>query len=130
MANASDFLENRLARHVLNGDAYASPATIYLALSTANPTDSGSGMAEPVGNGYARVALVAAFTVVGGDASNSSPILFPTATGAWGTITHFAIFDAASGGNMLVHGALASPVGVVTGTIFRFAAGDLDVAVQ
>ena len=33
-------------------------------------------------------------------------IAFNAATGDWGLITHFALFDAATAGNMLAHGTL------------------------
>ena len=39
--------------------------------------------------------------------SKSSAETFTASGGNWGTITHFGIFDAASSGNLLYHGALA-----------------------
>lgn len=81
------------------------PATIYVALSTANPTAAGSGLAEPSGNGYARVAVTNNTTnfpaASAGSKSNGTEIAFATPTGSWGTVTHAALFDASSGGNML-----------------------------
>ena len=40
---------------------------------------------------------------------------FPKCTGAWGTLTHWGIMDASTGGNMLAHGSLTSSLSAVTG---------------
>ena len=123
-----DYAENKILDHITGKTSFTKP-TAYVALSTADPTDDGSGIAEPSGNGYARVATDAADwnAASGGATSNAADISFPTATGSWGEISHFAIFDAASGGNMLAHGDLDSPQTISTDQIARFAAGELDI---
>ena len=40
-------------------------------------------------------------TPANGQTSNSVDVLFPIATENWGSVTHIAIFDARTGGNML-----------------------------
>ena len=45
-------------------------------------------------------------------------------------MTHFALMDAASGGNMLVHGALIASKSIGSGDTAEFAAGDLDVSLD
>ena len=52
---------------------------------------------------------------------------FVTATGAWGTVTHVGIFDAASSGNLIAWAALTTSKAVTSGDVFRFNAGELDV---
>ena len=47
----SDYLEDKLLDHVFENSAYTVPTTLYVALSTADPTDSGGSIAEPSGNG-------------------------------------------------------------------------------
>jgi len=54
-------------------------------------------------------------------------ITFPTASGSWGTITHFALFDALTTGNMLMSGALTASQAITTNQIARFAIGALDI---
>ena len=129
MAAFSDYLEAELLEHLFGIDAgYAQPA-IYVAASTADPLDTGAGLAEPVGNGYARVSFtdwVRAINVV----SNNSDIVFPAATGAWGTITHFAIMDAASGGNVLLHGSISPSQAIILDNTLVFKAGELDVSLD
>lgn len=141
MAAASDFLENRLVDHILRGQAFShnSPANLFVALYTAAPNDAGGGT-EVSGNAYARVQVsralaswagtqgagtTTASSGTGGVTSNNAAITFPTPTGSWGTVTHFAILDAATGGNMFFHGALTTPQTINTGNTVSFAAGQL-----
>lgn len=51
------YLENALLNHAVNKSAYTPPTTVYVGLSTADPGDDGTGLAEPAGNGYARQAI-------------------------------------------------------------------------
>ena len=56
--------------------------------------------------------------------ANAVAITFPTATAAWGTVTHWAIYDASSGGtNMLAHGALSASRYVAIGDTPKIAVG-------
>jgi hypothetical protein len=60
--------------------------------------------------------------------SNSTDVTFPTATGNWNSsanITHFAIFDAPSGGNMIVHADLNTAKAVLNGDTARFTSGSI-----
>jgi hypothetical protein len=131
MGSFSNYLENKLLDHLFGKASYTSP-TIYVGLSTADPLDDGSGLAEPSGNGYARVQTAAADwnAAVNGLIDNANDITFPQATGSWGTITHFALFDAATGGNMLAHGALSQSKAINNGDTAKFAAGALDVSLD
>lgn len=126
----SDYLENELLDHVLGGGDYSRPATVYIALFTAAPTDAGGGT-EVTGGSYARKAVTNNATnwpaASGGAKSNGTAIEFVTATADWGTVVAFAIFDAATDGNMLYWGDLTASKSVDSGDTARFAAGELDV---
>ena len=63
----------------------------------------------------------------GGTTSNSGAIEFAAATGSWGSVSHFGLFDASSSGNLLIHGAFSAAKTIASGDILRIAAGDLDV---
>lgn len=119
MGKLSNYLANELVDHVLNA-AYTPVATVYVGLSTADPLDSGAGLAEPSGNNYARVAVTFG-AASARRVTQSGVITFPQASGAWGTITHWAAFDAASSGNMLAHGALPVAKQVVANNTPSFA---------
>ena len=63
-----------------------------------------------------------------GKATNNLLISFPAASGGnWGTVVNVAIFDASTGGNMLLHGVLTVARTVNDGEQLRFAIGDLEV---
>jgi hypothetical protein len=131
MGSFADYWENEILDHIFGKGSYT-PPTIYVGLSTADPTDDGSGLAEPTGNAYTRVSTLATDWNVasGGALDNANDITFSEATGSWGTITHFALFDAATGGNMLAHGALSASKAIGSGDVAKFAAGDLDVSLD
>lgn len=125
MAALSNYLENALMDAVLNNTSYTSPATTFVGLFTSDPTDAGSGT-EVSGGSYARKA--ASFGASSqGNCLNDADITFDQATGDWGTITHFGLFDAVTSGNLLFHGALTSSKAIETGDIFKIATGNLSV---
>jgi len=131
MGGFSDYWENKILDHVFGKGSYT-PPTIYVALSTADPLDDASGLSEPSGNGYARKQTSASdwSPASGGSLNNAGDITFGAAAGSWGTITHFALFDAAAGGNMLAHGALNQPKAIGSSNTAIFEAGDLDISLD
>ena len=127
MAGFSDYLEDKVLDHVFGGNAYSAPSTLYVALYTVAPTDTGGGT-EVSGGGYVR--KTATFNVSGTNpttASNSAAVEYPTATADYGTVVAVGIFDASSSGNLLAYANLTTSKVVSTGDVFRFNTGDLDV---
>lgn len=124
MGSHSDYAELKELDHIVGKTAFPMP-TCYVGLSTADPLDTGAGLAEPSGDGYARVATAAGDwnAAAAGANSNANDITFPQATGSWGTITHFALFDAASAGNMLAHSILTTQKVIDNGDTAKFAGG-------
>jgi len=128
MGSFADDVERKVLDHIV-GKATFAAVTAYVGLSTADPLDDESGLAEPVAMGYARVATAAAdwnAAVEGSPSSisNALDITFPEASGDWGTITHFALFNAATGADvMLAHGSLTSSKHIESGEIAKFAGG-------
>ena len=126
----SDYLENKVLDHVLGGGDYTRPATVYVALYTSAPTDSGGGT-EVSGGSYARVAVTNNATnwpaASGGSKANGTAITFPEATANWGTVVAFGLFDAANGGNLLYWGELLQNQAVNSGSIAGFAIGALTI---
>jgi len=122
----SDYLELKVLDHVFGKAAYTMP-TAYIGLSTADPLDTGAGLAEPTGGAYARVSTASTDwnAAASGAISNANAITFPAATASWGTITHFAIFDAATAGNLLASGVLAASKAVGNGDTVKFDIGAL-----
>ena len=131
MSAASDQLEVDLLNAVLNN-----ASGVWIGLSTADPLDTGLGLAEPAGGSYARVQVVSGFTVTSGATTtsgvNSAAVVFPTPTASWGTISHFAICSGVSGANVRLRGAVtvsgvATPQSVPSGVIVKFLSGTLVV---
>jgi hypothetical protein len=122
----SDYLEDKLLKHVFTNTAYTSPTTIYVGLFTVAPSDTGGGT-EVSGGSYARKS--ASFTVSGTTtlATNSASIEFDAASASWGTIVAVALFDAITSGNMLAWADLTSSKTIDTGDVLRIPSGDLDI---
>jgi hypothetical protein len=131
MGSFSDYWENEVLDHLFGKGNYT-PPTIYAGLSTADPGDDGAGLSEPSGNGYARVQTTEEDwnVAAGGLIDNGNAITFGAATGNWGTLTHFALFDSAVAGNMLAHGALAQAKAIGSGDTVQFAGGDLHITLD
>lgn len=126
----SDFLEVELLDHVFGAATYSAPATTYIAIYTAAPSDAGGGT-EVTGGSYARVAFTNNKTNWGDAASgaitNDVLIDFGTASANWGTVVAMAILDASSGGNFLAWGDLTASKVINSGDSATFPVGDLDI---
>jgi hypothetical protein len=125
MAEMSNFLENALINATLRNTSYTSPTSVFVALHTADPTDAGTG-AEVSGGSYARKS--ATFGAPSNGVSiTTADVEFNQATANFGTITHIAIWDSLTTGNMLYYTPLDSPKTIETGDIFKISAGNLTV---
>jgi len=120
------YLENKILEHNLKNTSYTSPTTVYLALFTAAPTDAGGGT-EVTGGSYARVALTFA-SAASGSITTSATADFTDLPAA--VITHAAIMDASTSGNMLYYGALSSSITTNSGSNVSFGVGDITVGEQ
>lgn len=121
----SDYAEAKILDHLSGKTSFTMP-TVYVGLYTAAPTDAGGGT-EVSGGSYARKSTAASdwAAAASGSTSNAATITFVTATGSWGTVTHFATFDASSAGNMLEWAALTTSKTIANGDIASFPAGNL-----
>jgi hypothetical protein len=127
-AQASDYLENKIIDHLFRTGAWAKPTALWIALFTGAPSDAGLG-SEVTGGGYARVNLAPSDTNwratqggttgpssgSGGMTANVLVISFPAPSANWGTVSHFGIFDAPTGGNLLIWDALTVPRPILAG---------------
>lgn len=122
----SDYAENKVLDHITGKTSFTMP-TIYLAASTTNPLDAGSGITEPTGMGYARVATTGATwnAAASGSVTNAAEITFATASGTWGTMAYGAGFDALTGGNMIFHADFAVARAIASGDALVFPIGSI-----
>ena len=128
MSELSNHLETALINATLRNTAYTSPATVYAALFTTDPTDAGSGT-EVTGGSYARTSITFG-SPSNGVTTNSADVTFPTCTVAWGTVTHMGIYDASTSGNLLYHTPLDASKTVDSGDIFKISSGNLSVTLS
>lgn len=111
--------------------SYRAGATQYLALFTADPTESASLAAEATYTGYARVALTkaTAWTGTSSPFTNAALIQFGACSAGTNALTHFAVVDTASGAvNMMISGALSATLNVSSGIQPQFAPGALSIS--
>jgi hypothetical protein len=154
MSAASNYLEDKLLDHTLRyGTApYTAPSTVYVALfadsgSAASAAlesgTSGTGSSSDWGyfeinNGsYARqsVTFAAAGTTTTGTIETSASVSFPVATANYDTagstgqvVTHIALMDASTGGNVLFYGTLTTSKTVSSGDQFTVSSGNLSIS--
>jgi len=107
----------------------AVPSKMYLGFSKTTPNLAGGNVTEPTGNGYARVPLNSLGAPSNGLVSNTEQVEFAESTAAWGMLTHYVVYDAATGGNLLMYGELSSTRTVEGNTVMFFKAGELKLSV-
>jgi hypothetical protein len=132
MSAFSEYLEDKLLRHTLLGEAYAPPAQLYIGLFITATGDLEGVGTEVAGNGYQRIRVTFAVPRADVDGStycpNDTDLRSPLpSTAPWGSVSHFALYDAAVGGNRLYHGPLLQPRIIEANDLFFVAAGDLKV---
>lgn len=144
MAALSNYLENKIVDALMRGQAFPTIANTYVGLLTAEPSDTGGGT-EVTGGSYARVTVASslanwagtqaaasttASSGTGGTTSNNAAITFPTPSAGWGTVTHVAVYDAASAGNLLWHTALTVSKTINSGDAVSFPAASLTLQID
>lgn len=116
------YLRNKLVDHAFGSGTFTKP-TLYLALTVGGIEISTSG-----GTNYARKP-VAAMTISGNQASLSTLVDFDVAGTNWGTVSGVEIYDAVSGGNKLLDGALTASKVIEAGDVFRAAASGITITI-
>ena len=114
MGSLANYTEKKILDHIFGVASYNPPTEAYLALSTTAPNESGGNVTEPSGGGYSRVRIN--FNGAGArKLVQAGDIVFPEATADWGNVTDYAIYDNATGGNMLAYGTFNLTKHISTG---------------
>ena len=138
MANFSNYLENKIVGW-LNGDALATiTGSLYVALYSSPGVVQDNAATNLIGLTTPRVEVsnwtvtTATGSTDGSDASitNAAEIVMTSDSNVAATASHFAVYDAASSGNLLFHGALSSSVSIALGDTVKFAANSITLTVQ
>lgn len=131
MGAFSNYLEEKIVEHFLRNNAITSPTDIYLALYESDPGEDASGT-ETAYTGYSRQTSTWTALDGAGQTKNVGAVTFPANgnASASATITHAAIFDAATLGNCLLYGPLASSKTLAVGDVLSFAANALTLTLD
>ena len=129
MAAFSNYMEDAITAWI-NGTTFPSaPTNTYVQLYSQDPTDAGSA----TGALYTRVTYAASGWTRGtggaGTLSNTNAITMQSSAGSAATASHFAVFDAATSGNLLFHGALSASKSIAIGDEVKFNASQLTLTV-
>ncbi len=109
-----------------------SQVTFYIGLSSTLPNANGTGVTEPSGGGYARVAVGGFSSPSNGSITNSNNITFPVSTGTWfpsnAKAAYYVLFDGNGGGaHVLAAGRLAAQMEIGANVTIVIAAGTLNI---
>ena len=124
MAAKSTTTDNLVLNFLLGGATATAPAGRYVALLTGVTSIPAATVTEVSGGSYARQSC-AWNAASGGSATNSSALTFTALPSC--TLTNFAIYDAATAGNLLYVGTMTSQA-VSAGNGVSVAAGALTVS--
>lgn len=136
MAGFSDYTESKVIDALLRGDSITGGA-VYIALFTTDPNDDATG-AECADSGYTRQQAHSSAPSDGfsaphatdGHTSNQQVVSFPAIVDTRITVTHWAIFDALTGGNMLFSGALTNAKDLDPSDVLSFPVGSLKITLS
>lgn len=110
----TDYLDQKILKHTFGIAAYTAPSAVYVGLFTSDPTKAGAGTELTAGGySYARKLLTPVWDGTGKQVNQSTLLRWDNLPAA--VITHAAVFDALSAGNMLWQGPLAASKTVAAG---------------
>lgn len=130
MSAMTNHFEQTVLNTMRNVTAVA-PTEVYVALFLSDPTESGIAGTEADYTGYTRQVLELSTPTIAGttvSCQNTTQITFPTPNSNVGTVTHAAIMDAQTAGNMLIYKQLDNPIVLTTEVSPRFAVGDITLS--
>lgn len=140
MSAFSDYLEEGILEHTLRGNTLSTPSNIYVALFTSDPTDASTG-SEVADSSYlrqdaAKGGLISSgwtTPVASGDgsmSSNAKLLQFPPIADGTVTISHYAIFDAQAGGNMLYHAPFTTAKTLEINDVLSIDVGGIEIVLR
>lgn len=136
MSAASNYTENNIVNALLRGTVFPVPAKQYISLHTSNPGEAGGNeVSTAAWPAYARQDAAVGGAVDSGwsapsdgTCTNAKQITYPSNNGAGPiTVTHWALYDAPTGGNLLVYAPLTTSRTLQVGDVFVYDIGSLTV---
>ncbi|GMQ61208.1 phage tail fiber protein [Vallitalea maricola] len=127
----SNYLETKWL-NTIRGFVFMGVNEVYVGLFTTPGTDLTPGT-EPSDSAYSRQLVTFSEPVQESDKAvikNTAELSFNPATENWGTISHFGLFDASTGGNYLFHGEVNTAKTVETDDQLKIQANELTVSLE
>lgn len=123
----SDYVKNWICNWIKGSAAPSAPAALYMSLWNGDPSGAGSDVTATI-RAAGRVAITFG-AVTDGVFSNSAEIDFGLAD-AGATVTHFRIYDAASGGNAIGEAALDNSKTILANDPVKFPVSGITITIQ
>jgi len=129
MSAASNYTETNVINALLRGVTFPLPTKTYVSLHTADPGETGgSEVTTGAFPAYVRKEAEAGGSIgtgwsapTDGVSQNANQLTYPGFDGASPvTVSHWAVYDAATGGNCLFYAPLATARTLQTGDVFVF----------
>jgi hypothetical protein len=136
MSAASNYTETNVINALLRGVTFPLPTKTYISLHTASPGEAGgSEVTTGAFPAYVRKEAEAGGLIGSGWAAptdgvtqNANQIIYPSHDGAASlTVTHWAVYDAATAGNLLFYAPLTTARTLQIGDVFVFDVNALTV---
>lgn len=135
MGKISTYAKNKMIDHVFKA-SYTPASTLYLCLCTSDPgvDSTGSTIAETNYTGYSRVSFTGSTKFAAASARKivqNALITFGQATSVSASdISHWAICDASTAGNMLAAGSFTASWNTVSGNTPKIASGEIEIEIE
>ena len=129
MADLPAAILNRLANYLRGAGAPTAITAVYLEVFNGDPQGAGSSTQNALTGSANRINVTSALGAASaGVSTNASQIAVTASASSNTTVTHLALYDAVSGGNLLASKALASGTQTITaGNPFNIPASGLSV---
>lgn len=123
----TDYLEQMILNMIFHGQQPNVPSGVYVGLLTSTPTDSGGGT-EVIDANYVRQQATFTVPTSEGIVTNDAVVQFPSfAATSTAQITHIALYDAVTGGNMLYYTAITPSIDITEGIGSIIQVGELSI---
>lgn len=104
--------------------------SLYLALFTSDPTETGIAGQEVSETPYERQRLTFGAVASGSVSTLLEAEFSAVGSNSWGTVTHVGLYDLFEGGNLLMYAPLIQGRTLLTGDVMKFGIGDIEVTLD
>ena len=124
--------ENLLINWAFNVDSVTRPTAWFVAIHTADPTETGATAEMVVGTDadYVRQAVTMGTSSSGSSASTTQVVFTPAAAAGTYSVTHASVWATAPGSVSLIKGPLATPRSISNASPLTFEIGEIIAALD